>query len=168
MWLGAVGDTLVNAARVHLDILRQDLRHTSRTLRRTPGFTITAILVTALGVGATTAAFTLADHVLLRPLPFRRAGSVGQDLGGPDGRAAILQHEPSPPNYLDWKGLSSSFSVMGAYACVTSNLVGGGEPERLEVRRPPAASFRMLGRCARIGRVLERIGCHAAHHSRSC
>ena len=56
--------------RVHLDILRQDLRYTTRTLLRAPGFTLTAIVVTALSVGATTAAFTLADHVLVRPLPF--------------------------------------------------------------------------------------------------
>ena len=48
----------------------QDLRHTRRTLARTPGFTVTAILIVALGVGATTAAFSVTDFVLFRPLPF--------------------------------------------------------------------------------------------------
>src|SRR5580765_1772378 len=73
LWLATVLDTIVNAMRVHLDILRQDLRHTVRSLGRTPGFALTVVVVTALGVGATTAAFTLADHVLLRPLPYPHA-----------------------------------------------------------------------------------------------
>src|SRR5262245_61275992 len=71
LWISAIGDVIGTASRVHIDILRQDLRHTGRALSRAPGFTATAVLVTALGVGATTAAFTLTDHVLLRPLPFR-------------------------------------------------------------------------------------------------
>ena len=52
------------------DILGQDIRYTLRTLRRAPGFTLTALAVAAIGIGATTAAFTVTDHVLLRPLPF--------------------------------------------------------------------------------------------------
>src|SRR6185503_3597127 len=65
-----IADVSANALRVHVDILRQDLNYASRSLRRTPGFTITAIIVAALGIGATTATFTLADHVLVRGLPF--------------------------------------------------------------------------------------------------
>src|SRR5262245_21704980 len=66
----AIADVAANAVRVHADILKQDLRYAIRSLRRTPGFSITAILVAAIGIGATTATFTLADHVLLRALPF--------------------------------------------------------------------------------------------------
>ena len=66
----AIADVIANAVRVHLDILRQDLRYAIRSLRRTPGFTFTAILVSAIGIGATTATFSIADHVLIRPLPF--------------------------------------------------------------------------------------------------
>ncbi len=68
--LAAIGDVVPNAIAVHWDILRQDLRYAARSLRRTPGFAITAVVVVALGVGANTAAFSLADFVLLRPLPF--------------------------------------------------------------------------------------------------
>src|SRR5687767_1306714 len=60
----------MNAPAVHWDILKQDLRYTVRTLNRARGFALTAILVTALGVGANRAAFSLADFVLLRSLPF--------------------------------------------------------------------------------------------------
>ena len=70
LWLEAAADVLGNAALVHLDILKQDLAYTARVLRRTPGFAITAILIVALGIGATTAAFSVTDFVLIRPLPF--------------------------------------------------------------------------------------------------
>src|SRR5579884_3193437 len=67
LWIGILLEVVWNAAAAHLDVLRQDLRYTARSLRRTPGFATTAVLVVALGVGANTAAFSLADQVLLRP-----------------------------------------------------------------------------------------------------
>jgi hypothetical protein len=70
LWLEAIADTLTSALPVHWDILRQDAVWALRSLGRSPAFTLTAILVAALGIGATTAAFSLTDHVLLRPLPF--------------------------------------------------------------------------------------------------
>ena len=70
LWLRIVADTSVSAAIVHWDILAQDLRYSARTLGRSPGFAITALVVVSLGVGATTAAFSLTDFVLVRPLPF--------------------------------------------------------------------------------------------------
>lgn len=71
-----VADTIVNAWHAHLDIATQDVRHTIRSLARTPGFTLTAIVVAALGIGSTAATFSVADYVLLRPLPFpNRSGS---------------------------------------------------------------------------------------------
>lgn len=69
LWTGAAWETIMNALAVHWDILRQDLRYTARTLSRARGFAATAILIVALGVGATTAAFSLADFILLKPLP---------------------------------------------------------------------------------------------------
>jgi ABC-type proline/glycine betaine transport system permease subunit len=68
--LAAVADVVPNALATHRDMLRQDLRYALRSLRRTPGFAVTAIVLVALGVGANTAAFSLADFVLVRPLPF--------------------------------------------------------------------------------------------------
>jgi predicted permease len=158
LWIGAFGDTLVNAARVHFDILRQDLRHTSRTLRRTPGFTVTAVIVTALGVGATTAAFTLADHVLLRPLPFPEPDRLVKIWEGSTSRPASARgiagtNDVAPPNYLDWKAMSSSFAMMGAYTFASSNLVGSGEPERLDGTSVTADVLPTVGVEPAIGRT---------------
>ena len=66
------------ASSAHWDILKQDLRYTVRTLTRARGFALTAILVTALGVGANTAAFSVADFVLFRPLPFPDADRLAR------------------------------------------------------------------------------------------
>ena len=127
----------IDGARLHLEIVAQDVRYSARTLRRTPGFTLTAILVTALGVGATTAAFTLADYVLVRPLPFPDADRLVKILEGSVRRAASLRgirgtNNVAPANFLSWREMSSSFAAMGAYGFVSSNLVGSGEPERLD------------------------------------
>src|SRR5262245_46789772 len=70
LWLETLSDTALNALGVHWDVLRSDLLYTTRALRRAPGFAVTTIAVAALGIGATTAAFSITDHVLVRPLPF--------------------------------------------------------------------------------------------------
>ena len=125
-----VVDVVGNATRVHADILAQDVRYAVRSLRRTPGFTITAIVVAALGIGATTATFSIADHVLLRPLPFvdpDRLVRLTEDhtsIGYP-------RMEPSPPNYLDWKRMATSFESIEAFNSDSRSLVGSGEPERV-------------------------------------
>ena len=158
-WISTVADTVTSALRIHLDILRQDLRHTSRTLRRTPGFTATAIIVTALGVGATTAAFTLTDYVLLRPLPFPDADRLvkiweGQATGPATRRGLQGTNEVGPANYLDWKEMSRSFVVMGAYAFVSSNYIGAGDPERIEGVVVSADAMTTVGIAPAIGRAL--------------
>src|ERR1039457_1304000 len=73
LWIAGFFEILFNAIAVHWDMLRQDLRYTTRTLVRSPGFAITAILVVALGIGANTAAFSVTDCVLIRNLPFPQA-----------------------------------------------------------------------------------------------
>ena len=131
LWLATVGDTLVAAAQTQWDTLRQDLAYALRTFRRAPGFTATVLVVAALGIGANTAAFSLTDHVLLRPLPFvdpERLVALWQNqLDG--GYSAF---ELSPSNYRDWKGATTSFEGMGAYWAVSANLIGEGQPQRLE------------------------------------
>ena len=87
LWIETFFDVLFNAVRVHLDILRQDLRYVGRTLRQSPGYALTVVGIAGLGIGATTAAFSITDHVLLRPLPFADADSAGDGVG--DGAALL-------------------------------------------------------------------------------
>lgn len=111
-------DTVFNAAAVHWDIARQDLRYALRLLLRAPGFTLTAIVVAALGIGATTAAFTVTDHVLLRPLPFRDPDQLVK-LWEDQSPQGSTEMEPSPANFRDWKRMNTAFDAMGAYFSVS-------------------------------------------------
>jgi len=150
LWAATFFEVLLNAAAVHRDILGQDLRYTARSLRRTPGFALTVILVTALGVGANTAAFSVTDFVLIRPLPFAepdRLVKLFERLPG------YPQMEPSPANYRDWKRMSTAFEAMGAFYGLPVNLVGQGDPERLERTAVTADLFPMLGVHPLLGRL---------------
>jgi len=154
LWLETIADVIVNSASVHFDILRQDLRYTARTLSRSPGFALTAILVTALGVGANTAAFSVADFVLIRPLPYAdgdRLMKLWQSpVDGSNGR-----NEVSPLNYKLWAGNTRSFESMGAHYNSPVNLVGGGEPVRLESAFVTGSLLPILGVAPVRGRLID-------------
>jgi len=150
LWLATIADIVTSAAAAHWDVLRHDLRYTARTLARSPGFALTAIFVTALGIGANTAAFSVADFVLIRPLPFVK----------PDRLVKVWEHpanygrfELSPPNYRDYKAENRSFATMGAFHSTSVNLVGRGEPERLSGAALTGEILPMLGVQPLIGRT---------------
>jgi predicted permease len=149
--LTTIIDVSANAARVHFDILAQDVRYAVRSLRRTPGFTITAIVVAGLGIGATTAAFSIADHVLVRPLPFKDADRLVK-LSENHPEYPVM--EPSPPNYKDWRRMATSFESIEGYGGASSTLVGNGEPERISGAIMAPGAFPLLGRQAALGRTL--------------
>jgi predicted permease len=136
------------------DVLKQDLRYAARSLTRARGFAFTAIVVIALGVGATTAAFSVADFVLLRPLPFPDADRIARLCEGPrEGGGWGCMNQLSPSNYRDFKTMSSSFENMGAFTGGTVNLVGGGEPRRLSIGQVTAELIPVLGVAPALGRV---------------
>jgi putative ABC transport system permease protein len=154
LWIETVTDVVVNAAAVHWDILRQDLRFSSRTLTRSPGFALTAILVTALGIGANTAAFSVADFVLLRPLPYPDADrlvKLWQLHPGERGSG----NQVSPPVYREWKRSSRTIEAMGAFYNGAVNLVGEGEPQRLESSMVTADLLPILGVRPMLGRFFD-------------
>src|SRR5688572_22286986 len=118
----------------HWEILKQDLRYTVRTLNRARGFALTAILVTALGGGANPAAFSVADFVLLRPLPYADPEKLVWLCEGPrTGGGWGCMNELSPASYRDFKAMSSSFDAVGAFSGDAANLLGVGAPRRLPV-----------------------------------
>src|SRR3982750_2577493 len=95
-------DIVPNALGGHAAILRQDLRYAARTMSRSRGFVATVVLVTALGVGANTATFSVADFVLLRPLPFPDPNALVRLCEGPrEGGGWGCMNELSPANYRD-------------------------------------------------------------------
>jgi len=150
VWIGAVAETIGNAAAVHLDILRQDVRYVARTLRRSPGFAVTAVAIVALGIGATTAAFSVTDFVLIRPLPFpepERLVKIWETTPGYD------RMELSAPNYRDIKAAARSFQSMGVYHTESLTLIGGGEPRRFAGSSVSGHLFRTLGVPPLLGRT---------------
>jgi predicted permease len=146
----------MNAPAIHWDILKQDLRYTVRTLNRARGFALTAILVTALGVGANTAAFSVADFVLLRPLPFAKPETLVFLCEGPrSGGGWGCMNQLSPANYRDFKAMSSSFEAMGAFTGGAVNLVGMTEPRRISVTSVTSDVLPLLGIQPLLGRTLQ-------------
>jgi putative ABC transport system permease protein len=92
----------------------QDLRYAARILRRNPGFAVTAILSLALGIGSSVAIFTIADNLLLRPLPYPDASRLVMVY-----ETSAVTHEQhnvaSPGNYFDWKAQNTVFSEIAAF-----------------------------------------------------
>lgn len=150
-WLAELRDLLLSAAEVHADLLRQDLRCAARTLRSAPGFAATAVLVTALGIGANTAVFSVTDRVLIRPLPFPESERLVKLW---ERVPQYARMEASPANYRDWKRLARSFEAMGAYqADAAVNLVGEGEPRRLKAAAVSADLLPLLGAQPQLGHL---------------
>jgi len=151
-WAATLFEILPDALAVHWDLLVQDVRYAARILARAPGFACTAITVAALGTGAATAAYTLIDHVLVRPLPFPEPDRlVNVWENAPAGHFSEL--ELSPANYRDWKAAASSFSSFGVYAGLAATLTGAGEPRRILGDAFTPEIFPLLGAQPALGRV---------------
>jgi predicted permease len=141
---------------VHREILMQDLRYTARTIAGAPGFAAAAILVTALGVGANTAAFSVADLVLLRPLPYPDAESLVRLCEEPrTGGGWGCNNQLSPANYRDIGAMNTSLAAWGAVQRSPLNLVGQGEPVRVSAVRVSAGVLPLLGVPPLIGRLFD-------------
>jgi predicted permease len=128
----------------------RDLRLALRQLEKAPGFSITIVLILALGIGATTAIFSLVEGVLLRPLPFRdpqRLVLLGDRLG--DG----LQLGVTAPEVATYAHSARAFSSMGAYITASWELSGGLLSQSVNGARLTAGVFPTLGIAPVVGRV---------------
>jgi putative ABC transport system permease protein len=125
------------------ETLLQDLRYGVRGLRRNPGFTAIAVLTLALGIGATTAIFTVVNAVLLRPLPYPHPEElvyVQQVLPNFGINPFVFNSE-----FVAWRNQSRTLSPIAAYMNSWFNLTGDGEPERANSGVASASFFSLLG-----------------------
>jgi putative ABC transport system permease protein len=132
-----------------MDFLR-DLRLGFRLLLRAPGFAVTAILTLALGIGATTALFTVVDAVLLEPLPFPDSNKLIQVWRSE--LPALTYGSASYARYLDWRQNQRVFTDLGAWSPRGVTMSGPQGPERLPGATASASFFKVIGAPPVIGR----------------
>ena len=140
----------------------QDLRHALRTLVKSPGFAAAAIATLALGIGANTAIFAVVDAVLLRPLPYERAGALVL--------AQTIQSESrqpwatAPPDFYELRRRNRTLEGLASFYVRPVNLTGSDEPERVAALVVSSGFFAVLGRQPLLGRGLaiadEQWGAH--------
>jgi len=139
---------LENPVITVMQTLWQDLRYCVRSLAKSPGFAVLAILALGLGIGANTAIFSVVNGVLLRPLAY-----------GDPGRLVVILHEGqspvSPDDYLDWRRQSRSFQQMGAAQVWSAALTGRDNAEELPGMQVSPNMFSILGVPPLRGRTFE-------------
>lgn len=138
-----------------LDDLRLDVRYAFRSLRRNPGFALVAVITLGLGIGATTAVYSVVDGVLLRPLPWAEADRLV--VVWQNDRISGTQREPaSLPDYADIRERARSFSGVAAWGTSSANMAAeGSEPERIRLARVTSNVFEVVGAQAVAGRFFE-------------
>jgi putative ABC transport system permease protein len=131
----------------------QDIRYGARLMRRTPGFAVAAILTIALGIGATTAMFSVVYGVVLQPLPYRDPDRL-VNLWSTAIKRGLPRAYVGMANVYDWKARNHVFEDIAALRAVANfNLTGQGEPERLNGSRVSSNLFPVLGVTPLVGRT---------------
>ena len=130
--------------------LLRDLRHGIRLLRRSPGFAATAVLTLALGIGATTALFSVVHAVLIEALPFPKSQDILQVWRSE--LPSLTYGSASYPRYLDWAREQRAFTEMGAWAPRGVTIAGQEGPERVPGAIASASFFRVMGASPVVGR----------------
>src|SRR5512146_1403705 len=134
-----------------METLVQDLRHALRRLVHSPGFTFASVVTLALGIGATTAIFSVVDAVLLRPLTFQdpsRLVLVWERCAARDQGTNVV----NPANYLDWRDRATSVSDLAACGWSQETFTGD-VPELVQGRSVTPNFFRTVGLAPLLGRV---------------
>jgi putative ABC transport system permease protein len=130
----------------------QDARHSARLLRRGSGVTAAAVATLALGIGATTAIFSVVNGVLLQPLPYKNVDRL-QTLWQVEPLDPGQRKETSPANYIDSRERNQTFEEVVGVEPYAYDLVGEGEPEVFLASRVSRGFFEVLGVAAFMGRT---------------
>jgi len=138
-----------------LQTLAADLRYALRILRRTPSFTLAVVAVLALGIGATTAIFSIVNTVLLRPLPYRDADRLVRLFHVPPQASfpGVAQFPLSPANFYDWQRQATAFEGMALYGGRSFTLTGRGAARAIGGAAVGAGFFDVLRVQAAHGRL---------------
>jgi putative ABC transport system permease protein len=132
--------------------LLNDIRYAVRILRRSPGFTITAVITLALGIGANTAIFSVVNATLLRPLPYPHPERIVA-IQNQYKAVGLDSASASVPDYIDYRKQRHLFSEVAAIDSGNFNLTGVDRPERLECGKASSGLFAVLGLQPLLGRV---------------
>jgi putative ABC transport system permease protein len=128
-----------------------DIRYAFRQLRKSPGFTLIAVLTLALGIGANSAIFSVVDTVLLQPLPFQNPSQLVM-LWGNSSTAPNDRQTDSFPDFADYKDQSRSFTALAAFTSAGTVLNGVGDAQELSGVATTAELFDVLGVPPMLGR----------------
>ena len=135
-----------------IDDLGRDLQYAKRTLRRSPGFTLAAVLTLGIAIGGATAVFSLIDAVLLRPLPFPDADRLVL-LYEENSRAGFARDAVRPRTYAAWAADKRYSNPLPPLPATAPCSPGAGQPERITARRVTASFFDVLQSEPVLGRV---------------
>lgn len=133
-----------------MESLIKDIRYGIRSLAKRPGFTAIAVITLALGIGASTAIFSVVDGVLLRTLPYPNAEQIVQ-LREVNARGG--QMDFAEPNFLDVRARNRTFAAVAEYGGDLTNVTGGSEPVRAQTLTVSADFFNVLGTKPAMGRT---------------
>ena len=138
-----------------IDALIRDARYGVRTLTKAPAFSLAAVVILALGIGANTAMFSVVNAVILRPLPLADSSRIMRVWHTPPAEqfAGRTTFAVSPANYLDWRAQNHVFERMAIYTFRRLNLTGSGAPEALATALVSADFFHVLGVQPMLGRT---------------
>jgi len=147
----AFWDALALQPRRLEDEMFQDLRFALRMLLKKPGFTIAAVLALGLGIGATSAIFSVVSAVMSRPLPYPQSDKLvmlwERRIREGDNTASV-----SPADFRDWRSRNQVFSHMAALVDTSVDVTNGSEPERVRAGIVSAPFFDVLGIQPALGR----------------
>ena len=134
-----------------LEQIVQDVKYAFRSLSRSRGFALVGVVTVALGIGASTAVFSVVDAVLLNPLPFPQAERI-VTVWQFDATAAV-ERAVSPGNFLEWRDRSTAFDGIATVEPSGVDIVSDGEPQNLRIWRVSEGFFDILGMRAQHGRT---------------
>ena len=135
--------------------LLRDARFAGRLLVKQPGVTIVALLTLAIGIGGNTAMFSAVDALLLRPLPYHEPDRLVK-VWEKRPAEGVLDNVVAPADFIDWARMNTVFEDMAAYAGITADLTGVGEPIRLAAAGVSPPFFDILRVQPALGRSFRR------------